>query len=114
MRNDERTFAVTPVTMKLVESLRLAKDATEERRIASKLNRALGDELAQHLQLEKKPAVFGRPLFDVSRRPRQGEVTARRRLVVLRVGCDEYYGYYDDETQQCIYIGVGYVEGCAD
>ncbi len=39
---------------------------------------------------------------------------AKLRLVVLRDGCTEYYGYYDDDTGQCVYIGAGYVEGCTD
>lgn len=104
-----RVFPVGGETRKLAAAARRSKlSKTAERA----LNRSLGRTLKRHLGIPGKTTVQVRALFDRPARTGPGRTMARKRLIVLRDGCTEYYGYYDDESQECVYIGAGYVEGC--
>ena len=107
-----RAFGVGKQTRKLTETLRGSKQSKDVERSLRALNRALGKEFKTHLRLAGRTTVEVRAIFDRPPKATPNGATARKRLVVLRDGCTEYYGYYDDENQECVYIGAGYVEGC--
>lgn len=107
-----RVVPISNETRRLAASLRKTKSPSTTLRKGMALNQALGKQLKKHLGIVRKTTSEVHTLFDRPPKPNQNTSMARKRLVVLREGCTEYYGYYVDETQQCVYIGAGYVEGC--